>query len=168
MNKSNDRFDLSPRTQLRPQRRADLVDAHVGKKLRAQRTLQGMSQEKLGEALGLTFQQIQKYERGANRIGASRLYQLSKIFGVSVDYFFQDYPETVSRDPQLTGFSETSDSPVKDPLMRRETLELVRSYYGIKDARARKAIFELVKAMAKSTSHADTENTSFSDPRRTN
>ena len=153
-------------TRSRSQRSADSVDAHVGKQLRAQRTLQGMSQGKLGEALGLTFQQVQKYERGANRIGASRLYQLSKIFGVPVDYFFQDYSETLVRDSQLTGFSETGGLPVKDPLMRRETLELVRSYYGIKNAKARKAIFELIKAMAKDTSHAEKENLFFSDPHR--
>ncbi len=160
------RVGLSSGTRGRSQRSADSVDAHVGRQLRAQRTLQGMSQEKLGEALGLTFQQIQKYERGANRIGASRLYQLSKIFGVSVDYFFQDYSETLVHDSQMTGFRETAGPTMKDPLMRRETLELVRSYYGIKNTRARKAIFELVKAMAKSTNQAEKDNVFFSDPPR--
>ena len=70
---------------------ADSVDAHVGKRVRALRILHGMSQEKLGDALGLTFQQVQKYERGANRIGAGRLFHLSRIFGVSVNHFFKGH-----------------------------------------------------------------------------
>ncbi|MBL4614923.1 MAG: helix-turn-helix transcriptional regulator, partial [Magnetovibrio sp.] len=73
------------------------VDVHVGARLRQRRTLLGMSQEKLGEAVGLTFQQIQKYERGANRIGASRLYQLSNVLDVSVSYFFEEMPGEVQK-----------------------------------------------------------------------
>ena len=123
------------------------VDIHVGRRVRMRRTLLGMSQEKLGKAVRLTFQQIQKYERGANRIGSSRLYQLSQILGVPVSYFFDDM------DPSITGkaigLSENAIEPfATDQLARRETLELVRAYYRIGDPTVRKRVFELVKAVA--------------------
>src|SRR6266567_5359493 len=72
------------------------TDSHVGARVRLRRTLLGMSQEKLGNAIGLTFQQVQKYERGANRIGASRLFDLSRVLDVPVAFFFDDMPETLS------------------------------------------------------------------------
>ena len=112
------------------------VDAHVGSRVRQRRKLLGMGQEQLGEALGLSYQQVQKYERGTDRISASRLYQLSQIFDVPVSFFFDepiDEAKALQRD---------------DVLLRRETLELVRTYYRIRDPAARKHLRKMTKAMA--------------------
>lgn len=123
------------------------VDIHVGSRVRLRRTLLGMSQEKLGKAVSLTFQQIQKYERGANRIGSSRLYQLSNVLDVPVSFFFDGVEERLARDG--TGVSEGGqESFESDQLSRRETLELVRAYYRITDPAIRKKIFDLVKAVS--------------------
>ena len=130
------------------------VDIHVGGRVRLRRTLMGLSQEKLGIALGLTFQQVQKYERGANRIGASRLYHLSQILEVPVAFFFDDMPVTVLSG--ATGMGEQIQQRFeRDPLIKRETLELVRAYYRITNTRVRKRLFEMTKAMAKLASSGD-------------
>jgi len=127
----------------------DPIDVHVGSRVRMRRTLLGMSQEKLGNALSLTFQQIQKYERGANRIGSSRLYKLSHILDVPVNYFFDDMPDATGK--RARGLSDSGPQAFEqDKLAKRETLELVRAYYRISDPKVRKKIFELVKAVAKS------------------
>lgn len=123
---------------------------HVGSRVRLRRTLLGMSQEKLGETVNLTFQQIQKYERGANRISASRLWELSKVLDVPL-LFFYDGLETIAQAMNpATGFSE-SEKPTygedTSHLTRRETLELVRAYYRIADDETRKRIFDMVKAI---------------------
>lgn len=125
------------------------VDIHVGARVRLRRTLLGMSQEKLGEAIGLTFQQVQKYERGANRVGASRLYDLSRVLEVPVSFFFDDMPDEISTKSvhERREMSESPDPFDNDPMNRRETLELVRAYYRITDPNQRKKIFELVKSM---------------------
>ncbi len=123
------------------------IDVHVGSRVRLRRTLLGMSQEKLGEAIGLTFQQVQKYERGANRIGASRLYDLSRVLDVPVSFFFDDAPVTEIEPSQY----ELDDEPTPielDPMAKRETLELVRAYYRITDPAVRKRLFELTKSIA--------------------
>lgn len=125
----------------------DPVDVHVGSRVRLRRTLLGMSQEKLGDALGLTFQQIQKYERGANRIGSSRLFKISQILEVPVSFFFDDMPDQVV--DQNRGLSDGPAEPFEaDQLSKRETLELVRAYYRVNDPKVRKRIFELVKSVA--------------------
>ena len=125
----------------------DPVDVHVGSRVRLRRTLLGLSQEKLGEALKLTFQQIQKYERGANRIGSSRLFQLSRVLDVPVSFFFDDMPAALTGRP--TGFGESEqESFDQRQLSRRETLELVRAYYRIASPDIRKRVFELIKALA--------------------
>lgn len=127
------------------------VDVHVGGRVRLRRTLLGMSQEKLGDSVGLTFQQIQKYERGANRIGASRLYEFSRILDVPVSYFFEDLPEELkTHQGRLSaGMREQDPDPSdRDPMAKRETLELVRAYYRISNARVRKRLFDLTKALA--------------------
>ncbi len=123
------------------------VDAHVGSRVRLRRKLLGMSQARLGEAVRLTFQQIQKYERGTNRIGSSRLYQFSQVLDVPVSFFFDDMPaEIAARGP---GLAEAAGVAFEaDHLARRETLELVRAYYRISDPVVRKCLFELVKAIA--------------------
>ncbi len=126
------------------------VDIHVGSKVRLRRTLLGMSQEKLGEAIGLTFQQVQKYERGANRIGGSRLFDLSRVLDVPIGFFFEDMSEeTASKSPrQIMGMAETQQTFQPDPMAKRETLELVRAYYRINDPKVRKRLFEMTKALA--------------------
>ena len=128
----------------------DPIDAHVGSRVRLRRTLLGMSQSKLGDALGLTFQQIQKYERGANRIGSSRLYRLSKILDVPVAFFFDEMAQGVATSAK--GVAEKEQKSFEpDRLATRETLELVRAYYRIKDEKVRKRVFELVKAIGKAS-----------------
>ncbi len=127
------------------------IDVHVGSRVRLRRTLLGMSQEKLGEAVNLTFQQIQKYERGANRIGASRIFELSRVLDVPVSFFFDDMPDDI-KTPEgmkaraLQDQEQASFEP--DPMARRETLELVRAYYRICDPKVRKRLFELTKSLA--------------------
>jgi transcriptional regulator with XRE-family HTH domain len=129
------------------------IDVHVGSRLRLRRTLLGMSQERLGEALGLTFQQVQKYERGANRVGASRLFDLSRVLDVPISFFFDDMPEPLattygSHSTRRTGgFSEQQDNFGDESMNRRETLELVRAYYRITDPSVRKRVFELIKSL---------------------
>ncbi len=113
------------------------VDVHVGGRVRLRRTLLGMSQTELAGALGLTFQQVQKYESGFNRISASRLYHLSHTLDVPVEYFFEELDE------------EGSSSSPDDAMLKRETLELVRAYYRIRDPKVRGALNALTKAMAK-------------------
>ena len=125
------------------------IDVHVGSRVRLRRTLLGMSQEKLGEALGLTFQQVQKYERGANRIGASRLYDLSQVLDVPVTFFFDEMARGTGEPPgRHAGLAETRVPYEREPLMRRETLELVRAYYRIPDVHIRRRLFDLTKAIA--------------------
>lgn len=126
------------------------VDVHVGSRVRLRRTLLGMSQKKLGNALGLTFQQVQKYERGTNRIGSSRLYVLSRILDVPVSFFFDDMAQEIA--VGQPGFAEAAQVLFdQDNLAKRETLELVRAYYKIKDTPVRKRLFDLVKAIGGQT-----------------
>src|SRR3954471_8838141 len=141
--------------------RSHPVDVHVGARMRQRRTLLGMSQEKLGTAVGLTFQQIQKYERGSNRIGSSRLFEVAKGLHVPVSYFFDEMPSNALAARPMSGrgrkgFGEaaTPFEQEKDPLIKRETLELVRAYYKIRESRVRKRIFEMVKAVG-AASHAE-------------
>lgn len=133
-----------------PSGRPNPVDVHVGGRVRLRRTLLGMSQEKLGEALGLTFQQVQKYERGANRIGASRLWDLSRVLDVPMSYFFEDMDDDTVQHSPMNIAQVPSEPQVHeaDPMTRRETLELVRAYYRITDPAVRKRVFELTKTLA--------------------
>jgi transcriptional regulator with XRE-family HTH domain len=103
-----------------------------------------MSQERLGDALGLTFQQVQKYERGANRVGASRLFELAKALNVPVSYFFDDLPDEEEAAPAPAGAASMDE----DPMRRRETVELVRAYYRITDDSARRKLYELMRSIA--------------------
>jgi transcriptional regulator with XRE-family HTH domain len=132
--------------------RANSIDAYVGSRVRQRRTLLGLSQERLAEALSLTFQQVQKYERGSNRIGAGRLHQIAGVLEVPVSYFFEDMPKDVmSRAPAVAkGLAEEAEPYEADPMAKRETLELVRAYYRITDPRVRKRVFEMVKAIGRS------------------
>jgi transcriptional regulator with XRE-family HTH domain len=128
------------------------IDVHVGSRIRLRRTLLGMSQERLGESLGLTFQQVQKYERGVNRVGASRLFDLSRVLDVPISFFFDDMPDSLAANfggvtARRTSGMETQDPFGDDTLSRRETLELVRAYYRITDPSIRKRVFDLIKSM---------------------
>lgn len=127
------------------------VDIHVGDRLRARRTLLGLTQEMLADAVDLTFQQIQKYERGANRIGASKLFQFAQMLGIPVGYFFDNLDDNLG-DPAAgyqvgMDYNDTSP-PERDKMNRRETLELVRAYYQIRDAEKRKALRMMFESLA--------------------
>jgi transcriptional regulator with XRE-family HTH domain len=107
----------------------------------------GLSQEKLGEAIGLTFQQMQKYERGANRIGASRLHELSRVLDVPVSFFFEDTDPV--RAPATGGFVEPLAEVFESDLRRKhETVELIQAYFTIKDATVRQRLLDLARALA--------------------
>jgi transcriptional regulator with XRE-family HTH domain len=124
------------------------IDRHVGSRVRMRRVLVGISQEKLGESLGLTFQQVQKYEKGTNRIGASRLQQISRILGVPVEYFFDGAPQTVER-TLSGGFEDHGDTAyVADFLATNEGIQLNKAFVRIKDAKLRRRVVELVTAIA--------------------
>ncbi|MDR3425362.1 MAG: helix-turn-helix transcriptional regulator [Alphaproteobacteria bacterium] len=145
------------KTELRSEN-PDPVDIHVGARLRMRRNLVGLSQEQLGKSLGLTFQQIQKYERGINRMGSSRLFQIAKTLSIPVSYFFEDLPSTLGATAQQ-GFAESGQEPLEggsasehqsdyDILRRRETLELIRAYYRIQDSKQRRKVYELIRSMS--------------------
>jgi transcriptional regulator with XRE-family HTH domain len=126
-----------------PVRKPNDVDAHVGARLRQRRMLLGISQEQLAEMLGLTFQQVQKYERGTNRVSASRLFQLARALDTPITWFFEDMEsDRAARDKAPTENEEA------DPMSRRETLELVRVYSRIDDRKVRKKLYEMAKALA--------------------
>jgi transcriptional regulator with XRE-family HTH domain len=135
-------------------RRANPIDIHVGSRVRFRRMLLGMSQEKLGERLGLTFQQVQKYEKGINRIGASRQFDLAQVLGVSVQFFYDDAPLGESRaveQDQAAGSSESQgqdEHSIVEFLRSRDGLELNRAFVRISDIKARRAIVDLVRSLA--------------------
>lgn len=125
------------------------VDVHVGYRLRQRRVLVGLSQEKLARMVGITFQQVQKYERGANRIVASRLYELARVLDVPVSYFFEDISQRAANEPgNPVPASETSQPYGHDVMAERETLQLVRAYYNIPDERVRRRAFDLIRSLA--------------------
>jgi transcriptional regulator with XRE-family HTH domain len=131
-------------------RRANPMDVHVGSRVRLRRMLLGMSQEKLGEHLGLTFQQVQKYEKGVNRIGASRLFDLAKVLGVPVQFFYDEAPSG-AHSPRMAvpGFAEQPDeSYVVEFLGSREGLELNKAFARITDPKVRRSIVDLVRSLA--------------------
>ena len=128
----------------------DEVDVHVGQRLRVRRSLLGMSQEKLAEAVGITFQQIQKYERGTNRVSAGRLFQFSRILDIPVSYFYDQFSGEAAgtglSDNEQDGFDSSQKSD--DIMQRKETLDLVRTYYSIDNEDVRKDIVRFIKSMA--------------------
>ena len=121
------------------------VDIHVGGRVRLRRMHLGMSQDKLGEALDLTFQQVQKYEKGVNRIGASRIYEISKILSVPIQYFFDDYGD---QSGPSYGFAESEDDGFMDLLHSPETVQLCRHFAEIKDPRVKRRVLDLVKTLS--------------------
>ncbi len=130
------------------------LDVHVGARLRARRTLVGLSQTVVGDAIGITFQQLQKYECGGNRVSASRLYDLSQILAVDTAYFFDGMDQaTQNESPALLSRRKSTRSPKEptkseDPLIKRETLEFVRAYYRISDPKIRNFVRKLFQSVS--------------------
>ena len=130
-------------------RRPNPIDIHVGSRVRFRRMLLGMSQEKLGQKLGLTFQQVQKYEKGINRIGASRLFDLAQVLGVTVQFFYEEAPAGEPPAEEAEALVERSDEhSIVEFLRSRDGLELNKAFVRISDAKARRAIVELVRSLA--------------------
>jgi len=128
-------------------RKPNPIDIHVGSRVRLRRTMVGMSQEKLGDALGITFQQIQKYEKGANRVGASRLQEISRVLQTPISFFFEDAPG--SDTDAASGFKESnSTNYVVDFLSSSDGLQLNRAFVKITDPKVRRKLVELTKALA--------------------
>ena len=130
-----------------------LVDQHVGSRVRLRRMLLGMSQERLGESIGITFQQVQKYEKGVNRIGASRLLQISEILDVPVEFFFEEAPHIDGR--RAPGMAEAdSETFILEFLNSREGLELNRAFAKISDPKVRKSVVNLVRSLSATSDKA--------------
>jgi len=125
-------------------REANQVDGHVGSRVRLRRQLLKMSQEKLGDELGVTFQQVQKYERGSNRIGASRLFRLANVLDVPVSFFFDGLAPTES-----AGMAENAQSPIiYDFIQSSDGVALAEAFSKITDSKVRRRVLELVRALA--------------------
>jgi len=139
-----------------PRKLPNPIDVHVGSRVRMRRMLIGMSQEKLGDSLGLTFQQVQKYEKGSNRIGASRLFNIARVVGVPIEFFY----EGLSGDGEGgIGFdqAEADQSAFElDILSSTEGIQLNSAFFSISDPKVRKKVLELVKALGE-TGVADEE-----------
>ena len=145
------------------------VDVHVGNRIKWRRKILKLSQQQMADMLGLTFQQVQKYEKGLNRVGASRLWDISRVLNVSMDFFFEDMaPDVKIQSPMM--LVRDNDSNVKclredtvsmdfDPMKRRETLELVSAYYKISDRNIAKNILNLILTLSKSKDHSDESTT---------
>jgi transcriptional regulator with XRE-family HTH domain len=129
-----------------PKKQVNPIDIQVGNRVRIRRMLIGMSQERLGDLLGLTFQQVQKYEKGVNRIGAGRLFEVSRILNVPVDFFY----EGVNAIP--AGASEAESAPVMEFVSSGEGLQLSLAFMKIKDTKVRKRVLDLVKSLAEEES----------------
>lgn len=147
-----------------PQGEPNPIDVHVGNRIRLRRTLLGLSQEKLASLLGLTFQQVQKYERGMNRVGASRLWDIGKVLEVPIGFFHEDMDKEVANqsprmfsipDSMPTELAEDNENIDLDPMHRQETIELVKAYYKISNRKAAKHMFDLIIAMSKTTYNND-------------
>ncbi len=150
-----------------PQGEPNPIDVHVGNRIRLRRTLLGLSQEKLASLLGLTFQQVQKYERGMNRVGASRLWDIGKVLEVPIGFFYEDMDKEVANqsprmfsipDSMPTELAEDNENVDLDPMHRQETIELVKAYYKIGNRKAAKHMFDLIVAMSKTTYNNDDED----------
>ena len=149
-----------------PQGAPNPVDVHVGNRIRLRRTLLKLSQDKLASLLGLTFQQVQKYERGVNRVGASRLWDISKVLEAPIGFFFEDMDKDVANqsprmfnaiDAENEFLEEEEETYSVDPMQRKETLELVKAYYKIQNRKAAKHLYDLIIAMKKSNTKYESD-----------
>ncbi|MFM1813749.1 MAG: hypothetical protein RLZ98_444 [Pseudomonadota bacterium] len=139
-------------------RRANPIDVHVGSRVRLRRMILGMSQEKLAEKLGLTFQQVQKYEKGINRVGASRLFELANVLGVPVQFFYEELQSVQQGSAMANGFADSgTESYIVDFLNTREGLELNRAFVRIADAKVRRSVVELVRTLAGESDRGEAE-----------
>lgn len=129
------------------------IDVHVGKRLRLRRNILKITQKELAEMLGLTFQQVQKYEKGDNRVSASRLWDISQILGVPIDFFFEDIDEQIAlKSPRPKNKDQDYLAEIiDDPMQREETLQLVRAYYKIHNRDLAKDLFNILQTLSKST-----------------
>lgn len=135
-------------------KKSNPIDVHVGGRVRLRRMLVGFSQEKLGDRMGLTFQQIQKYEKGVNRIGASRLFDLSQILGVPVQFFFEGAPTSMAADS--ADYEEPgSGRYLQEFLNTRDGLELNRAFVKINDSQVRRSVIDLVRALGRAEDNAE-------------
>jgi transcriptional regulator with XRE-family HTH domain len=129
-------------------KRPDPVDVEVGHRIRLERLARGLSQTALANQLGVTFQQVQKYEKGVNRIGASRLFDLARVLGVPVQFFYDEAPADIAGTPVPAGFAEQPDETyVVEFLSTREGLELNKAFVKIADPKVRRSIVELVRSL---------------------
>ncbi len=152
-----------------PQGEPNPIDVHVGNRIRLRRTLLGLSQEKLASMLGLTFQQVQKYERGMNRVGASRLWDISKVLEAPINFFYEDMDKSVAnQSPRMFSIPDAANNPEfleedteifnADPMQRQETIELVKAYYKIPNRKAARHLYDLIIAMSKTTYNNSSED----------
>jgi len=147
------------------------VDVHVGQRIRLRRTILHITQQQMAEMLGLTFQQVQKYEKGMNRVGASRLWDISRVLEVPMGFFFEDMDDNVAqKSPRMLNsdnnsyyMEENKRSFDDDPMERAETLELVRAYYKIPNRRIAKHLYNLIIALSKSTANIATAENQIND-----
>ncbi len=144
-------------TKKRPRRTKggpDAIDEHVGSRIRARRIGLQMSQARLGQALGVTFQQVQKYENGSNRVGASTLFRVATALGMPLDYFFEDLPAAAVKlksksKSKSKGMSDKTSAYSADPMASREAIQLVNNYFRIGDGNVRKQFFQFVKSVSR-------------------
>ncbi len=129
------------------------IDVHVGSRVRLRRNLLGLTLQTLAKAVGVTYQQLQKYERGVNRIGAGRLFNLSHVLDVPVSFFFEDLSPAAAgagRKRRAKGFSEAPAAALDfDVLSKQETIKLIRAYYRVTDPQLRKRVLDLLEAVGK-------------------
>ncbi|MFZ5618309.1 MAG: helix-turn-helix domain-containing protein [Pseudomonadota bacterium] len=124
------------------------IDVHVGGRVRLRRTMLGMSQDRLADSLGLTFQQIQKYEKGVNRIGASRVFEISRVLGVPIQFFFDDYDAATGRSYGFAEAGADDGASMMELLNSPEGVQLCKHFASIRDPKIRKRVLELVKSLS--------------------
>lgn len=148
------------------------VDVHVGSRIRLRRNILHLTQQNMADLLGLTFQQVQKYEKGLNRVGASRLWDISRVLNVSMDFFFEDMDTKVAiQSPRMLNISQSSSAFLaekqrsfdEDPMKKKETLELIRAYYKIPNRKVAKNLFDVIVALSKSSGAAASDDLSDED-----
>lgn len=138
------------------EKRPHPIDVHVGGRVRLRRTMVGMSQDKLADSLGLTFQQIQKYEKGVNRIGASRVFEISRILGVPIQFFFDDYDADTGRSYGFAEAGPDDGAAMMELLNSPEGVQLCKHFASITDPKIRKRVLELVKSLSDGDGHSHT------------
>jgi transcriptional regulator with XRE-family HTH domain len=130
------------------EKRPHPIDVHVGGRVRLRRTMLGMSQDKLADSLGLTFQQVQKYEKGVNRIGASRVFEISRILGVPIQFFYDDYDADTGRSYGFAEQGPDDGAAMMELLNTPEGVQLCKHFASISDPKIRKRVLELVKSLS--------------------